>query len=377
LIIAFDTFILSEQHRRVGIYQYAKNLLLQFREMVDESCPASFRYFAAPRYSEEFLFEPDSSRFQRYTTGLLRSSRLWRLGLVNYVAAKSGADVVFCPAPKILPIGIPAVVTIHDVMPAKLPAEMLARRAAFELTMQSRVAAKRAEKIMTDSYYSKRDICELFAIPAEKIEVAYLGYNCEAFNSSPNDPHVVSTLKVKLGITRPYIIHHGMVQLRKNLVRLIHAYERLLERSRDFNVDLVLAGSIGVGSKSIMEAAQRIRNGKVIFTGPLSDNELGLLVKHASLSVIPSLYEGFCLPLVESMATGVPTIASSASCIPEISGGLLRYFDPLSEDQMTDNIVEVLQSQDLQCSLSMAGLRRSAEFSWQRCARETLAALID
>src|SRR5437899_12463130 len=101
-----------------------------------------------------------------------------------------------------------------------------------------------------------------------------------------------------------------------------------------------------------MEAAQGIRNGKVIFTGPLSDNELGLLVKHASLSVIPSLYEGFCLPLVESMATGAPTIASTASCIPEISGGLLRCFDSLSEDHMADDIIQLIQSQQLQSSLS-------------------------
>jgi glycosyltransferase involved in cell wall biosynthesis len=286
-----------------------------------------------------------------------------------------GADLIFTPSPNILPLGVlPVAVTIHDAMPIRLPAAMVERSTRLRATAW--VAAKLSQRILTDSEHSKRDLVEIYNLPPEKVSAVYLGYNRNTFNSSPVDPDVQKVLLGRLGIRGPYILHHGMVQLRKNLARLVKAYGILLDRRCNLGLQLVLAGPFGWGSDQVQQMANElVTHGKVIFTGPLNDQELGLLVKGASLCVIPSLYEGFCLPMVEAMACGVPTIAANSSCIPEVSGGVLRYFDPLSEEEMAATITEVLEHSELQEELTIRGLKRASEFSWQRCAQETLTAL--
>ncbi len=97
-----------------------------------------------------------------------------------------------------------------------------------------------------------------------------------------------------------------------------------------------------------------------------------MLLRGAALEVIPSLYEGFCLPMVEAMACGIPTIAANSSCLPEISGGVLRYFDPYSIDEHAVCMQDALQSQDLRAELSSRGKERAQKFSWDLCAEETL-----
>jgi glycosyltransferase involved in cell wall biosynthesis len=164
-----------------------------------------------------------------------------------------------------------------------------------------------------------------------------------------------------------------MVQLRKNVHRLIQAWNCFRERHKEFDAQLVLAGPMGFGHEEILNIREASQNrDQIILTGALPGTELVTLLKSAFLCVIPSLYEGFCLPMVEAMACGVPTVGSNSSCIPEVSGGVLEYFDPLSIEQMADTMIRVFEDSELRESLRKKGLRRAAEFSWQRCARETL-----
>src|SRR5262249_37634753 len=175
------------------------------------------------------------------------------------------------------------------------------------------------------------------------VSVVYLGYDRERFNTIPADSEKKRRLLASRGIGRNYILHHGMVQHRKNISRLIQSY-RIVQSRHSFNdIQLVLAGGIGWGADEIRSEARRgLADGQVVFTGPLPAEDLATLVKSATLCVIPSLYEGFCLPLIESMACGTPTIASNSSCIPEISAGKLRYFDPRSVEEMAAVMERVL-----------------------------------
>jgi glycosyltransferase involved in cell wall biosynthesis len=256
-------------------------------------------------------------------------------------------------------------------MPARLPAHLIeAGRGAHLATW---INAKLATKILTISEWSKKDLVELYGLAPDKVKVTYLGFDRSIFNESVPDYEASVSLLKRLGITRPFLVHHGMIQLRKNLDRLIRSWDLLRRRYRDLDVQLVLAGSMGKGHQQILAAREATAYPQdVIFTDALPNHELGVLLKNASLCVIPSLYEGFCLPLIEAMACGVPTVASKSSCLPEISGKSLEYFDPYSVEDMADVIQRTLDDGDLQQRLRRKGLARAAEFSWERCARETL-----
>jgi len=374
LLIAFDSFFLTARFRNVGIYEYTKNLLLEFQKTAKGSI--NIQCFASPTDSPDALRRKSSSGIQAVETKALDFPWLWRVGLVNHAAVRAGADLLFSPSPQIVPWGLlPVAVTIHDAIPSRLPPHLIEGRTTL-LKMMTRVAAKRSDKILTDSEHSKQDLVQLYNLPPEKVSVVHLGYNRSTFNASPPDAAIQDRLLLSLGIRSPYILHHGLVQVRKNLARLIQAYKILLSRRPRFEFQLVLAGQFGFGSDQIRrEADDLVNSGRIIFAGELGEQQLATVIKGASLCVIPSLYEGFCLPMVESMACGVPTIASNSSCLPEISGGVLRYFDPVSEEEMAATIEMVLDRPSLQSDLATHGLKRASQFSWSRCAQETLAVL--
>jgi glycosyltransferase involved in cell wall biosynthesis len=377
LIIAFDTFFLAERFRNVGIYEYAKNLFDEFQRLAVEDRAIEIRYFVSPGYSEEVLESKSSPGFEAVNTQLLGCDRLWRVGLVSYAAKRARADLIFSLSPVIVPLGlVPVAVTIHDAIPIRLSRDITGD--SRRLRMFTWVAAKMSQRILTVSEHSKKDLVEIYDLAPEKVSVVHNGYDRATFNSSPVDPVSQASLLERLGIRGPYVLHHGMVQKRKNLAKLIEAYAIWLNRHQHLDYQLVLAGPFGFGSQEIRRlAAKEVRQGKVIFTGPLPGKELAQLIKGASLCVIPSLYEGFCLPMVEAIACGVPTIAANSSCMPEISGGMLRYFDPHSEEEMAAVMTEVLEDSDLQGELVRSGLKRASQFSWRRCAQETMAALTD
>lgn len=372
--IAFDTWPLRSQFRNTGIYVYAKNLLSHFRRIAaqDSIGVRPLVSHAVPNDANQF---DAGAGFRPYDTSFLRIGRVWRYGGACISAMVSGADLLFCPSGTTHPLGglIPVVATIHDVTPIVLPAfpKKLARGLRFAFTTTARFS----RAIITDSICSKHDLMNAFGLPEDRVHVIYLGCDQAIFNDTAPDPELTGALLNKLGLRKPYIFHHGTIQPRKNLKRLIEAYRLAFSRNHNLDFDLVLAGDLGWQYEEVVTAAHSNAGTRVILTGPLSDPELAIVLKAAHLAVIPSLYEGFCLPLLEAMACGTPTICSNASCLPEVSGGVLRYFDPLSVDEMAACIEQALESDSLRQSLSLRGKQRSSCFSWRRCAEETMTLL--
>jgi glycosyltransferase involved in cell wall biosynthesis len=372
MIIAFDTLLLSRRYRHSGIHEYARNLFVELRKLVPGDDRLGLRHFVSRGYSDDGVDWSSTSGCQSVDTALLKFHRVWQLGAASVAAAMAGADVIFSPGPTILPSRlVPAIVTIHDAMPAKLPSSVIPKSALARTA--SWFAAKWSRKVLTDSESSKRDLVEIYHLPPEKVSVVYLGYASAIFNTTAARPDRQAALFRAKGIRPPYILHHGMVQHRKNLLRLIRAFRLFRRDNKGSGAQLVLAGGFGFGAEEIRrEARKNLSEGQVAFTGPLPAEDLATLIKGASLSVIPSLYEGFCLPLVEAMACGVPTIASDTSCIPEVSGGALAYFDPYSIESMAAEIGRAFSDVQLRDRLRTKGLERARAYSWQRCARETL-----
>jgi glycosyltransferase involved in cell wall biosynthesis len=363
--VAFDASALKPQYNHHGIQVYTRNLL------------AALQRIAGPSGMEIRPFLPSAEDSTARKSALMRFDRLWRYGGASAAAFLDGADIMLNPNGASLPINtlLPTVSTIHDLTPMVMP--YFPRRIAFFLKFLLARSAKSSAAIITVSEDSRQDIIRICGVPDSKIHVVYEGYDQDLFNCVPPESVLLQQLLVRFGIKRPYILHHGAIQPRKNLVRLIAAYRQMLAGNPRLDLDLVLAGPLAWQHEETINAARsnEVSKDKIILTGALNDLDLSLMVRGAALEVIPSLYEGFCLPMVEAMASGVSTITANTSCLPEISGGVLRYFNPTSIEDMAACMETVLLSRDLQTELSGRGRERAQKFSWDLCAKETLSVL--
>jgi len=373
LIIAIDSLSLSNRYAKTGTYVYATNLLKGCLKIAESTTPGiEFHAFAAP--GDNWATNGFASRSLRvHESRILDRKRLWRCGGMAFSTSLLKPDLVFLPSGH---GSIPGpfsstVTTLLDAIPVRLPSELVGGR--LRLRFLTWASVKLAKKIITISNWSKQDLVEIYGLDPANVEVTYLGYDKRLYNEAPADPEASAALLARFGIRRPFILHHGMVQLRKNVHRLIQAWNRMQDVCKGFDAQLVLAGPMGYGHEEILRIRRASSNcDQVILTGALPDADLATLIKSASLCVIPSLYEGFCLPMVEAMACGVPTVASNSSCLPEISGGVLEYFDPCSIEEMAGVIRQGLEDSGIRDRLRRGGLSRAAHFSWERCARETL-----
>lgn len=375
LKIAFDPWVLAPRFRHQGTNVYGWRLIDQFRKAAEQIPEIEFSIFS-PNQGLKSACAEAKPNFSFVSNGLIKHERIWRLGGASMAAGRIEADVMFSPSCNIFPLRKPPLVcTIHDATPFVMPSQSRSMVLAQKFFLRS--AAQRARAIITVSERSKHDLVETCGIAPEKITVVYNGYDQDRFNQAPPDRDKLRALRARFGLQRPYILHHGVVQPRKNLVRLVEAHRLLLSRRSDLELDLVLAGPLGWQHETVLAAATRCssKRGQVVVPGMLDDDELAFLLKGATLAVIPSLYEGFCLPMVEAMACGIPTVVSNNSCFPEISGNALEYFDPQSAEDMAHKMESVLFDSELRERIKTCGLKRVGEFSWERCGRETLNVL--
>lgn len=374
--VALDSWALSRRFRYHGTYVYTQKLIAEFKKIAKDRPEIQFLLFTSAGDSNDARLVEPGDRFSLSETALLRNSRLWRLGGIGRAAARVDADLVFAPTASVLPLGrVPVVSTIHDVIPVVISGH------SWKITLMSRSllwsSARFSRAIITDSECSKKDLIHAYGLPESKVFVVHLGYDKSTFNDVAPDSGTRAALLQRLGIDRPYILHHGTIQPRKNLIRLMRAYDLLLQRCPSLDVQLVLVGSLGWQFEEILKVTKESRSrGKITLTGPLEDGELATLLKGTSLVVIPSLYEGFCLPMVEAMACGAPTVVSGTSCLPEISGNALLYFDPHSIEEIAGRMQAVLLDSELQRQLRRRGIQRAGKFSWEHCAKQTLEVLI-
>lgn len=362
--------------RHQGTYVYAKNLIAEFKQIANADPEITFCLFTSRKTANDANTIMFDRGLEHFETRGLSYDRAWRFGGAALAASEARADLLFSPTSNLTPIGtVPVVCAIHDVTPVILPTH--SRKVTLMQRFMLWAASRYARAIITGSECSKRDLMRIYGVAESKITVVPYGFDDAIFNDSPPDPDRQASLQNRFNLARPYIWHHGVIQPRKNLQRLIEAYRLMLSRNANLDCDLVLAGPMGWEYREIVAAAAdgAGHRGRIVLTGPLEDGDLACLLKGASLVVIPSLYEGFCLPMVEAMACGVPSVVADASCLPEVSGGVLKYFDPLSVDAMASCMESLLESTESRRALALRGKERSAAFSWRRCAEETVSVL--
>lgn len=220
-----------------------------------------------------------------------------------------------------------------------------------------------------DSHATANDLIRFYRVAPERIAVIPHGVDAQFF---PRSPQECAAVRHRYGLQRPFLLHVGTLQPRKNLVRLVQAFELLARH--DSELELVLVGKRGWLAdpieRAITESPFRER---IHWLGHVDDRDLPALYSAAEVFVFPSLYEGFGLPVLEAMACGTPVVASQRGALNEIAGPAL-VCDPLDPANIAEAISAARQP-DLRISLSVAGRTHAAQFSWERTAEETLAVL--
>ncbi|MFA7685483.1 MAG: glycosyltransferase family 1 protein [Candidatus Gracilibacteria bacterium] len=262
-------------------------------------------------------------------------------------------------------------VTIHDLTLSLFPGNKMTKwyqRFAYHVVIRNVV--KTAKKIIAVSENTKKDIMEMLHVPEQKIKVIYNGVSSE-FEMIEDVSKFKHTL-AKYKISKEFLLYTGVWRSHKNLSRLVHAFS-LVKHKYHLDLQLVITGKHDPHYPEVRHAAKMLSlENDIIFTGAVDEKELVHLYNAALFYILPSLYEGFGLPVLESMKCGTPVIASNISSIPEICGeGNAVLFDPYNIDDIAKKIDTLYKDPKLQAELIDKGLRRAKEFSWEKMTAET------
>ena len=263
-----------------------------------------------------------------------------------------------------------AVVTIHDIIHVLYPQFLPNRAALLYARVMIRRALRRADRIVTVSYNSKRDLVDYFGIAPARIDVIYNGV---AARFRPDLPAAErDRVADKYGLPRPYLLFLGGEKPHKNVRSVLRAFAEA-RRTRDLPHALVLAGPMPP-NRSRVEAliAALDLESRVVRTGVVPEEDLPGLFAGADAFLYPTLYEGFGLPVAEAMACGTPVLTSSTSALQEIAGGYSYLVDPMDVDAIARGIVDLATDPARRAEFAELGKRRAAEFSWDRAAEQTL-----
>ena len=313
---------------------------------------------------------PEAERDPRFTLCKIPKNPLLRLtAALPWALQQIRPDIFHCQY--IQPLWSPGktVVTIHDLAHEHHPEFF---RPVEVLRMKKLVpwTARRAKHILTVSEFSAADIAQRFDVPREKITVAY---QAASPDFHPRDKQTCQEhLARAYGIRAPFILYVGRIQARKNLARLVQAYARV--RKQGSTATLVIVGKKDWQSELVLKTIQELGlESSVLFPGFVPFEDLPLFYNSAEVFVFPSVFEGFGLPVIESMASGVATITSRGSSLQEVAGDGALLIDPSDTDSMAAALEKVLSDRELRESLAAAGIRRARQFSQDDLANKTLA----
>ena len=269
--------------------------------------------------------------------------------------------VFFSPAhytPRFCPY--PTVVTIHDLSYLYFPNEFL-KKDLYQLKNWTEYALHKASQIIAVSKTTKKDLIHEYSIPDKKVTVVYNGY------SHPQS--LISNLQSS--IKNPYFLYIGTIQPRKNLQELITAFSLFQKNNPTFK--LVLAGKKGWLYENIfLQVKQMGLENSVLFPGYVAEKDKNTLYKNAVAFILPSLYEGFGIPVLEAMAHECPVLSSFSSSLPEVGGEACLYFDPKNTEDLLEKMNLIVSDKDLAHRLVAMGKKRIETFSWEESGKNTL-----
>lgn len=291
-------------------------------------------------------------------------------------ARRLGVDVLHVPhfAPPLVTGSLPTVVTIHDVIPLRLPLYRASAKARVYSSVVAH-AAHHATLVITISEHARQDIIEALHIPETRIRVIYQGVDEDL--APVQDAQTLAEVRARYGLQGRYVFYLGGLDARKNVPQLVRAFARLYHRLGDPTLQLLISGNPEKQRGSLFPDPRPVgadlgMNGQIIYRF-VEDADKAALYSGASVFVFPSLYEGFGLDPLEAMACGTPVVCSNRTSLPEVVGDAALTIDPQDLPAMVDAMESVLSNKELSADLQARGLARAQLFTWHRTACQTLA----
>lgn len=324
----------------------------------------------------------------------------WTLGRLSLEMLIKKPDVLFIPA-HTLPIILPkkTINTIHDIGFERdkrlyrrhgMGPEGRKRRKIISffvrlftlgkysadsmdyLSWSTHFAIKHAKKIITVSNFSKSEIIGVYKCEKDKIKVIYNGYNYSLYRKI-NDKEKIDSILEKYDIKKPYILYVGRLEKKKNTPYLIEAYAIIRGNNKDINHKLVLIGDASFGYDEVKYVIQEFNiNKEVIMPGWIQEEDMPYIYNGATAFIFPSKYEGFGIPLLQAMSCNVPITASSIPVFKEVAGEAALFFDPNNIRSIASAIERIIIDDKLREELIQKGNKKIKNFSWEKCAKETL-----
>ena len=359
--IAFDARTLF--HGATGETTYLRSLLRALAQVAPQNeLHLYYREFDAEREALAAHYPSVHTRGLNFPIGAL-----WNHCALASHLARDGMDVLHSQYTLPLAAPRPMVVTIHDITFRLFP-EWIAPRPRKLMNFLIPLAAERASKIITCSQNSKDDMMREFDLPGDKIVVMPYAAGPQFNAHDPMESHrrVRETYPELSG---SYIAGIGLRGARKNIGVVLRAILQLKARGAwPGDMKFAIAGTREQFTDVEFEKLENV----AVFLGFVDETLLPDIFAAAQCSVYPSLYEGFGLPVLEAMACGCPVICSNTSSLPEVAGGAGALLSPTDEEGWTNVLESVLHDENHRALLRSRGLRRAAEFSWEKCARQTL-----
>lgn len=354
-----------------GIGQYSRQLALGLKQRSD--IDVSFFYGAAWQKEVRNEAMPGAATVLPWIRKHVPLSYTLRrlIQEQRFAAGARGQQFDVYHEPNILPLPFdgPSVVTIHDLSWIRYP-EMHPMERVRAMNKYFEPGLRRATVLLTDSEFVKDEVVETFGIDPHRIQTIPLGVE-KLFR--PRSAQEIRPLLENNRLTYgKYLLAVGTLEPRKNLSLALQAYARLPEHVRK-HYPLVLVGMKGWLTSSLeIQLAPMLQSGEVKQLGYLTRQELAHVISGATSLVYPSVYEGFGLPPLEAMASGVPVIASNVSSIPEVVGDTGILIDTSDVAAATDAMRLLIDDSDLRDNLASRALERSKNFTWERCIDRTI-----
>lgn len=357
----------SAVHAKAGIGRYAESLARALIERQPERFAVFYNRVRGTHLPEGLESVPRRS--------VLAGYKPWRMAVwigqlagVGFNRLVPDADLFHATEHLLPPLrDVPTVLTVHDMIFRLFP-EHQKRLNYWYLNATMPLFCQRAGAIITVSESSRRDILAHYAVDPAKVTVVY---EAPAPEFMPAPPSAVEVARRRYGLPERFMIHVGTIEPRKNLARLVEALQQL--RDEGLSIPLLVVGAKGWLYDDFFRRLEALEvRDAVRFPGYVPAVDLPILYSAATVAVMPSVYEGFGLPILEAMACGTPMVSSHSSSLPELGGEAVCYFDPYEVEEMASTIRAVWTDGEQRAEMREQGLAQAAKFSWARAAEETL-----